>query len=145
KIASFDHAHALTLGIRASFFHFLLLFLTAAVCIGAFRAVGGLLVLAFLTGPYLTARLFSNRLSHLLCFSSMIGVLASFIGVAFSRHLLSIYDLPFSTGGVVVCIIGLFYVGGILMKRALSWTLYRTRQITSYFSYVKAPHFANRK
>ncbi len=118
QISSFDRSYALTLGVRSGFFHFLLLFLSAAVCVGAFRAVGVLLVLAFLTGPYLTARLFCNRLSHLLIISPAIGILASMIGVAFSRHLLSVYGLPLSTGGIVVCILGLFYGIAVFFKFA---------------------------
>jgi manganese/zinc/iron transport system permease protein len=104
------------LGVPASFFHFLLLFLSSAVSVGAFRAVGVLLVLAFLTGPYLTARLFSSRLSRLLWISPALGILASGIGVALSRHMLSAFGLPLSTGGVVVCAIGLIYGIGIFLK-----------------------------
>ncbi len=119
QIAAFDRAYASTLGIRASLFHFLFLFLTAAVCVGSFRAVGVLLVLAFLTGPYLTARLFSNRLKTLLILSPALGILASFIGVAFSRHFLTIYSIPLSTGGLVVCTIGLFYLIGNIIKKTV--------------------------
>lgn len=115
-ISSFDRSYASTLGIRSSAFHFLLLLLSAAVCVGAFRAVGVLLVLAFLTGPYLTARLFCRRLSILLILSPAIGIAASAIGVALSRHLLSVYGFPLSTGGIVVCTIGAFYLIGIFFK-----------------------------
>ena len=94
-----------------------LLFLAAATCIGAFRAVGVLLVLAFLVGPYLTARLFCHRLKSLLLLSSLIGIGASLFGVALARHLLSAYDLPLSTGGIVVCAIGLFYLAGVALKK----------------------------
>lgn len=116
KISAFDRQYASTLGIPASCFHFLLLFLSSAVCVAAFRAVGVLLVLAFLTGPYLTARLFSNRLSRLLMLTPVLGIMASSIGVAFSRYALSSFGLPLSTGGVVVCIIGLFYGIGVFFK-----------------------------
>ena len=116
QISAFDRHYASTLGVKASFFHFLLLFLSAAVCVGAFRAVGVLLVLAFLTGPYLTARLFSSRLARLLCLAPTIGIVASLTGVALSRYVLSEFDLPLSTGGIVVCVIGLFYGIGIFFK-----------------------------
>jgi len=116
QIVSFDSNFAKTLGISCGFFHSLLLFLAATVCIGAFRSVGVLLVLAFLVGPYLTARLFSSRLSRLLLLSPLLGILASLIGVALSRHLLSVYDLPLSTGGIVVMVIGLFYVMALFGK-----------------------------
>ena len=116
QITSFDGAYATTLGIRSKGFHMLLLLLTSITCIAAFRAVGVLLVLAFLTGPYLTARLFSNRLKALLILSPCIGIFASLIGVALSRHILSVYDLPLSTGGIVVCVIGGLYAVGVFFQ-----------------------------
>lgn len=115
-LASFDSHFAKVLGLPSSFFHFLLLFLAAATCIGAFRAVGVLLVLAFLVGPYLTARLFCNRLKPLLLYSCLIGILASSCGVALARHILSVYDVALSTGGLVVCCIGLFYFLGVFVR-----------------------------
>lgn len=120
QIASFDRNLAKSLGLPGTLFHFLLLFLVAATCIGAFRAVGVLLVLAFLVGPYLTARLFCHRLKFLLLYTCLIGIGATLCGVAFARHILSIYDLALSTGGVVVCFIGLFYFVGLALKRVLS-------------------------
>ena len=126
QIASFDKQFAQTLGIRCGIFHFLLLFLTAAVCMSAFRSVGVLLVLSFLVGPYLTARLFSHRLPILLISSPLLAIAASVIGVAISRHFLSVYELPLSTGGIVVTMIGVFYAIGLSAK-----TLFRSfaRQI----------------
>lgn len=109
QLASFDRNLAQTLGSRSGLFHFFLLLLAAITCIGAFRAVGVLLVLAFLTGPFLIARRFSHRLPHLLFWSSALGVLISIFGVALSRHVLSAYGLPLSTGGLVVVLIGIIY------------------------------------
>lgn len=109
QLACFDKSLARTLGISCGFFHFFLLFLAAATCIGAFRTVGVLLVLAFLVGPYLIARIFCHRLFWLIIWSCAIGILASLVGVALSRHFLSQFDLALSTGGLVVCVIGLFY------------------------------------
>ena len=120
QISSFDSSYATTIGIRPGIFHFLLLFLSAAMCVAAFRAIGVLLVLAFVTGPYLTARLFCNRLSWLLVLSPALGIIASLGGVALSRHLLSVYDLPLSTGGIVVCWIGAFYLIGLFFKVGFS-------------------------
>lgn len=109
QFSTFDRSSAAGLGIPCSFFHGLLLFLTAASCIGAFRAVGVLLVLSFLVGPYLIARLFSDKLSRLLWFSPAIGCLAVMLGVALARHLLSTYGLALSTGGIISTLLGLFY------------------------------------
>lgn len=118
-LSSFDPHLAKVLGLPGTVFHFLLLFLVAATCIGAFRAVGVLLVLAFLVGPYLTARLFSHRLKPLLFYSCLIGVAATVSGVAFARHILSVYDMALSTGGIVVCFIGLFYFLALFLKSPL--------------------------
>jgi manganese/zinc/iron transport system permease protein len=120
QLASFDSGIAKTLGLHSSSFHFLLLFLTATTCIGAFRAVGVLLVLAFLVGPYLTARLFCHRLKALIGWSIALGALASLFGVALSRHILSEYNLPLSTGGIVVSSIGLFYLLAVVVRKIAS-------------------------
>jgi manganese/zinc/iron transport system permease protein len=125
QLASFDKSLAQTLGLRGGLFHFLLLFLAAATCIGAFRAVGVLLVLAFLVGPYLTARLFCHRLKYLLLWSALLGIGASLFGVALARHLLSVYDLPLSTGGIVACSIGLFYLIALAIRKIYLFTLAR--------------------
>ncbi len=117
QLASFDRSLAQTLGIPCGFFHFLLLFLSAATCIGAFRAVGVLLVLAFLVGPFLIARLFCHRLHWLVFWTCSIGVCIAAIGVALSRHILSTTGLALSTGGIVVVLIGLFYVLAVFVSK----------------------------
>ncbi len=110
QLTSFDPSLAKTMGIRCGVFHFFLLFLAAMTCIGAFRAVGVLLVLAFLVGPFLTARLFCNRLPWLLFWTPLIGVAASILGVLLSRLFLDVFGLALSTGGIVSVLIGLIYV-----------------------------------
>ncbi len=95
----------------------------SATCIGAFRAVGVLMVLSFITGPVLTARLLTYDLKQLLGVSVGIGVLASILGVAWSRHLLTYYGLALSTAGLVVCVIVMLYaitIGITLMRRRLT-------------------------
>lgn len=109
QISCFDPSFAKTIGIRPEKYHFLLLFLTSVISVFAFRAVGVVLVLAFLTGPYLIARLFSKKLQTILILSPMIAFFLAVVGVALSRHLLSAYDLALSTAGVVVTLMVTFY------------------------------------
>lgn len=123
QLVSFDGNLAKTLGISSSFFHFLLLFLVAATCVGAFRAVGVLLVLAFLVGPFLTARLFCHRLPWLLVWTPLVGVFASVSGVLLSRLLFDQCGLALSTGGLVTTLIGIIYVGAYFVKRTVSCRL----------------------
>lgn len=116
-ITAFDGALALSLGIRSRLFGYLLMILTSMTCIGAFRAVGALLVLAFIVGPVITARLLTHRLKPLLAIACSFGVLATLLGVALSRHFLSAYNMPLSTGGIVVTLIGLLFVMSVLTFR----------------------------
>lgn len=110
KITTFDPGLAKSFGISPSFFGYLLMAQISMTAIGAFRAVGVLMVLAFITGPALTARLISGTLQKMLLISVGIGILASFVGVALSRHILTVYAVSLSTAGVVVCVIVIFYL-----------------------------------
>ncbi|GAB4226087.1 MAG: metal ABC transporter permease [Chlamydiales bacterium] len=111
KITTFDRALAIALGYSAVFFDYLLMAQVSITAIGAFRAVGVLMVLAFITGPPLIARMWTNTLKRVLYYAVFIGCMASLIGVALSRHLLSVHGIALTTGGVVVCvIIGMFII-----------------------------------
>lgn len=125
KITTFDPSLARALGFSTVFFNYLLMILVSATTIGAFRAVGVLMVLAFITGPVLTARLLTNDLGKMLYISVALGSLASLIGVALSRHLLSVWGLALTTGGVVVCVITLMFILVLIVKRTHG-SVYRT-------------------
>lgn len=120
KITSFDPSLASSLGISAMFFNYLLMVQVSATCIGAFRAVGVLMVLALITGPPLIARMLTDSLGRMLGYSVLIGAAASIVGVALSRHLLSVYGLALTTGGIVVCVIVLLFVMTALISRLRS-------------------------
>lgn len=115
----FDFSFARAVGLRCNFLHGLLLFMTSASCIGAFRAVGVLLVLSFLVGPYLIARLFSHKLYQLLFLSPAIGILISLIGVALTRHILTVWGVPLSTGGMIAVLLAMSYPLALLLKRSI--------------------------
>ncbi len=59
------------------------------------------MVLAFITGPVLAARLITHNLKTLLWLAVGLGCLASVLGVAIARHFLSVYGIPLSTSGIV--------------------------------------------
>ena len=125
KITTFDSALAKALGISPLFFSTLLLFQTSATLMGSFRAVGVLLVLAFLVVAPLSARLLNHRLSRLFVIAPLLAGACSLVAVALSRHLLSAYHMPLSTAGLAVVLLGLLY-GGLL---ALSLTFRKKRVI----------------
>ncbi|MBS0603571.1 MAG: metal ABC transporter permease [Verrucomicrobia bacterium] len=113
KITTFDGSFASAQGFSSALFSYLLMVLTSATVIGAFRAVGVLLVLAFLVGPVLTARLFTHRLKKLIILAVAIGVFASIISVALARHLLSVHHLPLSTSGLAATVLGAIYFASL--------------------------------
>lgn len=110
QLTSFDPGLARALGFSTPFFSYLLMSQVSITAIGAFRAVGVLMFLAFITGPVLTARLLTHNLKKLLTIALGLGCLASLIGVALARHFLTVFDMALSTGGLVVCVILLIYL-----------------------------------
>lgn len=110
KVTTFDAGLSRALGISTTFFNYLLMVQVSMTAVGAFRAVGVLMVLAFITGPVLAARMLTHRLKTLITLACAIGGGCSVLGVAVSRHLLSVYGVPLSTGGIVVCLIVAAYL-----------------------------------
>lgn len=108
-VTSFDSLFAKMCGISNEKISYMLMAQVSIVAIGAFRAVGVLLFLSFLVTPPLIARRFTHKLKTLTIVACLIAVIASFIGVAFSRHMLSYYELPGSTAGLIVTILALTY------------------------------------
>jgi ABC-type Mn2+/Zn2+ transport system permease subunit len=56
------------------------------------------------------ARLLTHHLKTALLLAILLGCSASLIGVALSRHMLSVYDIPLSTSGLVVCVIAILFL-----------------------------------
>lgn len=129
KITTFDPGLSRALGISPIFFNYFLMTQVSATAIGAFRAVGVLMVLAFITGPALTARMLTDDLKKMLLLSVLIGCGASLCGVALSRHFLSVSGLALSTGGIVVCLIVAVFAVTLVGK--LSYQAYVTRRQVS--------------
>ncbi|MEM8727884.1 MAG: metal ABC transporter permease [Chlamydiota bacterium] len=116
EVAAFDSQLAKNFGISLLFFNHLLMFQTGLTAIGAFRAVGVFLFLAFLVAPVLTARFFTDRLKTLLLLAGLIGVIASIVAVALSRHFLSVYGAPLATSGLATTVLGLCFACGALYR-----------------------------
>lgn len=111
QASTFDFAFAKAIGIPVNVMNYILMTLVSATIIGAFRAVGVLMVLTFITGPALTARLLTHSLKKMLVLATLLAILSSFFGVALARHLLTSYGLALSTSGVVVAVTVAFYIG----------------------------------
>lgn len=115
-LSAFDPSFSKTVGSQTGLLRAILFLLTSATAIGAFRAVGVLVVLALLVGPYITARLFCHRLKHLLFWTPAVGLLCSVIGVALSRAILTYTGLPLSTAGLIAATIGFAFGAACMIK-----------------------------
>jgi len=122
KLTCFDSGFAKSLGFSPSAFTYLLMLLTSATAITAFRAVGVLLFLTFLVGLPLTGRLLTQSLGKMLLWASGIGLFVSLFTVALSRHLLTVYQMPLSTAGLASCLIGVCFLLAVLARGVLSLT-----------------------
>ena len=85
KLSTFDAALARALGFRPGLLHYLLMILVSVTAVGAFDAVGAILVVAFFIIPPATAYLLTRRLSTMLVLAPMIGALAAYTGYDLAR------------------------------------------------------------
>lgn len=119
-LSAFDPQLAASSGLKVTRYHYLQMALTALTLVVSIRAVGVLLVLAFLVGPTLIARHYCKRLISLLFATMAISIGFSIFGVALSRHLLSVIQVPLSTGGLIVTLLsfGYFISAALTFRRA---------------------------
>jgi manganese/zinc/iron transport system permease protein len=80
KLATFDAGLARALGFRPGMLHYALMILVSVTAVGAFDAVGAILVVAFFVIPPATAFLLTRRLSAMLTIAPVIGALAAYTG-----------------------------------------------------------------
>ena len=86
--------------VRVALCEYLLMALTAVVTVTAVRAVGVLLVSAYLVIPTVTARMLSRRLGNMMVLSVCTGVMGSALGLIMSYH----FDIP--TGSAMTLVLG---------------------------------------
>ncbi len=85
KLSAFDGALAQALGFRPGLLHYALMTLVSLVAVGAFDAVGSILVIAFFIIPPAAAYLLTDRLSVMLLLSAVIGSAGAFFGYELAR------------------------------------------------------------
>jgi len=82
KIATFDPGLAASLGLAPTVIHYGLMTLVSVTTVGAFDAVGLILVVALMIGPAAAAYLLTDRLGLLLALAVLLGAIAAAIGFA---------------------------------------------------------------
>ena len=80
KLVTFDIGLAATLGFSPTLIHYGLMTLVSITTVGAFDAVGSILVVALIAGPAATAYLMTNNLTRMLVLSAAIGSINAVVG-----------------------------------------------------------------
>lgn len=80
-LTSFDPVLAKSMGMKVSFYHYLLMILLTLVAVTAMQSVGTILIVALLITPAATAYLYVKSLRTMLFLSSALGAVASVLGL----------------------------------------------------------------
>jgi len=85
KLTTFDPTLAAALGFRPTLLHYGLMVMVSLVAVGAFDAVGSILVVAFFIIPPAAAYLLTDRLPRMLAYSALIGAAGAYSGYDLAR------------------------------------------------------------
>jgi manganese/zinc/iron transport system permease protein len=135
KMGSFDPALAQAQGFRPQLTSTLLLALLSITAVGAFEAVGAILLVAFVVVPATAAYLLTDRLGAMLAISSAIAIASSLMGFGIARH------LDTTIGGSMAASTGVFLILALLFapKYGTLARLLRRRQSGGQRSVMSTP------
>lgn len=124
KLATFDAGLAAALGFSPTLIHYGLMSLVSVTAVGAFDAVGAILVVALIVGPPATAYLLTDRLWAMLALSSGIGAVVAISGYWLARVLDS------SIAGSMATMTGVIFIVAFMLAphRGLFAIAFRRRQ-----------------
>lgn len=80
-LTTFDPILAKSIGVKVTFYHYLLMVILTLVAVTAMQSVGTILIVALLITPAATAYLYANSLKTMIFLSSGFGALASVLGL----------------------------------------------------------------
>src|SRR5690554_6942972 len=124
KISTFDKQLAVTLGFSPVVMHYGLMMVASVTTVGAFDAVGAILVVALMIAPPAIAYLLVKDLKKMLLLSSIFGIIAAISGYWLAHW------LDASIAGSIVTMLGLFFLGAYLFAptSGLISVLYRQKR-----------------
>lgn len=124
KLATFDAGLAAALGFSPMLIHYLLMTMVSISAVGAFTAVGAVLVVALLIVPAATAHLLTDRLPVMIGLSALIGAGSAVAGYS------AAVALDVSIAGSIATMTGVFFGLALLFSPSQGMVV-RWRQIRS--------------
>lgn len=111
-LRAFDPDGSDAMGVNGLVLDLFLLLLLAATIVVSLRAIGNILVVAFLITPAATARLLTDRVPRMMLLSAVLGAFTGALGLVLAYH------LNVAAGSLIVCLsTGLFLVLLVLEPR----------------------------
>ncbi|MBC8164148.1 MAG: metal ABC transporter permease [Roseiflexaceae bacterium] len=140
KLSTFDAGLAASLGFAPALLHYGLMSLVSITAVGAFDAVGSVLVVALMITPAATAYLLTDRLPVMLGLSVLFGVASALSGY-WVAHALDI-----SIAGTMATMTGVFFLLTLLFapdRGLVAAALRRVRQRSEFAQAMLAIHLLN--
>jgi manganese/zinc/iron transport system permease protein len=140
KLATFDPALAAALGFAPAVLHYALMTLVSLTAVGAFDAVGSVLVVAFMIAPPAAAYLLTDRLARMLLYSALIGIFSAISGY-WLAHLLDA-----SIAGSMATMTGVSFLAAYLLapeRGLLAQARRRKRQRVDFALTMLTMHIAH--
>ena len=130
KVATFDKGLAKTLGFSPLIIHYALMTMTSITAVGAFDAVGSILVVALIITPAATAYLLTVRLHLMIIFGIIIGLLSAILGYELA------HILDASIAGSIATMTGILFLGALFFSpsRGLVFKFLKSKQQKLTFS-----------
>lgn len=124
KIVTFDPLLAGVLGISPAAVHYSLMTIVSITAVGAFNAVGAILVVALMVGPPATAYFITEKLGHMIFASVFFGSLSAVTGYAVS------FWLDVSIAGSMATMSGLIFLAVVMAapRKGIIVLIRRSRQ-----------------
>lgn len=124
KVSTFDAGLAASLGFSPVVIHYGLMTVSSVTTVGAFDAVGAILVVALMIAPAATAYLLTNELKRMLVYAICFGVFSAISGYWMAHW------LDASIAGSITTMLGLLFLIVYLFapSRGIIAVLYREKQ-----------------
>jgi manganese/zinc/iron transport system permease protein len=140
KLATFDAGLAATLGFLPGAIHYGLMTLVSVTAVGAFDAVGSILVVAMMIGPAASAYLLTDHLPRMLGLGALIGVLSAVSGYWLAHW------LDASIAGSMATMIGVLFLAAFFFapqRGMIALARRRSRQKWEFAQRMLVIHLLN--
>ncbi|MGH4036777.1 MAG: metal ABC transporter permease [Sphaerochaeta sp.] len=122
KIATFDEGLSKSLGFSPALIQYILMIDVSITTVGAFDAVGSILVVALMIVPAATAYLLTDNLKLMVILSILIGIVSSLLGIALA------WMIDASAAGSMAVMVGIIFFLTFLLSPSRGIIVLRRRK-----------------